>query len=332
MIGFIVGLGASGMAVASTSVFQTSTSPVIKVCADKEGEMKLTSTGECKKKETLVTWSQTGPAGSAGAPGATGPAGPEGAKGAQGATGPAGPEGAPGVKGDKGDPGVITGLNGLGCNVGQAQGTISVSFASNGVGTVTCGLTDADGDGSNPPADCDDANPNVNPGVLEVAGNGIDDNCNGQVDEAAQLCVPNSSTPVANGQLRCASDGSSQSVVCSTNFGNADGITSNGCEVDLRTDTRNCGRVGNDISGAFPNGVAACSNGVALLVACRSGFADQNGLVSDGCEAADQDRDGFFVNGKLPADCDDLNAAVNPLAIEIRGNGIDDNCNGQVDE
>jgi len=31
--------------------------------------------------------------------------------------------------------------------------------------------------------DCDDSSPLVNPGVLEVSNNGIDDNCNGDIDE-----------------------------------------------------------------------------------------------------------------------------------------------------
>lgn len=50
----------------------------------------------------------------------------------------------------------------------------------------------------------------------------------------------------------------------------------------------------------------------------------------------DQDGDGYVPNnacgfGKM-GDCDDENTAIHPGAAEICGNGIDDNCNGQVDE
>jgi len=37
------------------------------------------------------------------------------------------------------------------------------------------------------PDDCDDSNPDVNPGAEEVCGNDADDNCNGQVDEGCEV-------------------------------------------------------------------------------------------------------------------------------------------------
>jgi hypothetical protein len=48
---------------------------------------------------------------------------------------------------------------------------------------VASAATDADGDGYRWCDECDDANPAVNPGAAEICGNGVDDNCNGQIDE-----------------------------------------------------------------------------------------------------------------------------------------------------
>jgi len=48
-----------------------------------------TASTTCKRKDTAISWNQTGPAGQTGAPGVAGPPGPAGAQGPQGVPGPA---------------------------------------------------------------------------------------------------------------------------------------------------------------------------------------------------------------------------------------------------
>ena len=68
-----------------------------------------------------------------------------------------------------------------GIAVDAAGNPYVVGTGSNNAFKITLS-PDIDGDSFSPPADCDDADPNVNPGAAEV-DNGIDDNCDGNVDE-----------------------------------------------------------------------------------------------------------------------------------------------------
>ncbi len=48
---------------------------------------------------------------------------------------------------------------------------------------VAGAATDGDGDGYNWCDECDDSNPSAHPGAKEICGNGVDDDCNGFVDD-----------------------------------------------------------------------------------------------------------------------------------------------------
>ncbi|MBA3649609.1 MAG: sulfatase-like hydrolase/transferase [Chitinophagales bacterium] len=160
--------------------------------------------------------------------------------------------------------------------------------------------------------DCNDANLSIHPGAAENC-NGIDDNCNWETDEGVKFIY----------YADADADG----------YGNANNSTS-ACSVPngYVLNSSDC----NDANARINPNSTEVMNGID---------DDCDGLTDEKSTFyADQDHDGFgnpdvstegdsVLNGYVAdhTDCDDLNANIHPGASEAC-NGIDDNCNSQVDE
>jgi Cys-rich repeat protein len=110
---------------------------------------------------------------------------------------------------------------------------------------------------------------------------------------AANGCERNLTTDVANcgrcgnvctatnGVAACR-NGACALASCSTGFADCDGNPANGCEVDVRAMTNNCGACGRVCS--FANAASTCAAGTCALGTCNMGFGNCNGSAADGCE------------------------------------------------
>jgi len=231
--------------------------------------------------------------------------------------------------------------SGLDCNDGNAfihpnatEVCNSVDDNCNGQideGVTTTFYADADGDSYGNPGvttqacsapsgyvsnntDCNDANASVNPGTTEVC-NGVDDNCDGQIDEGVKTTF----------YLDIDHDG----------YGNPY-IFTQACSAPL-------GYVANNTD---------CNDLLSFVhpganEVCNSIDDNCNGQIDEGVGTtyyADADHDGYgnpnvsvqacskpFGYVSNNTDCDDTKSSVHPGAKDLC-NGIDDNCNGQIDE
>ncbi len=185
---------------------------------------------------------------------------------------------------------------------------------------------DADGDGYDETVDCDDEDPAVNPGAVEIC-DGIDNNCDGNADENLTVACgegvcEGTSTCVAGAWTNCSSYGKDAGVcaVCDDHgIATYDGTQNQDC-MPTACPESGCGAggCGEHIFGLYPETV---ENSCSAIYTCT-----QNACVAD-CEA-DADGDGYSAKC---GDCNDENATVHPGADEIC-DGVDNDCNGIVDD
>ena len=200
--------------------------------------------------------------------------------------------------------------------------------------------------------DCDDARANRNPGAAEIC-DGVDNNCNGQIDEAGGYLVYRDAdgdswgdstmsrsgcgSPPIGYAIRGGDCNDAEAAVfpgapeaCDNRDNDCNAATLYVGDLDRDGhDPLSCG--GNDCNEADPT-----VYGTAVELCDRKDNNCSSGGVVDAAEDADLDlhapTGNACVGGAYPKDdCDDRRAATYPGAVEAC-NGIDDNCNGVIDE
>ena len=180
-------------------------------------------------------------------------------------------------------------------------------------------LKDNDGDGfSIAMGDCDDENIDVHPEVEEIC-DGIDNNCDGEIDEAGGSIYYLDE----DGDGFGLSDVSVHSCTEMDQMVLIDGDCDD-ASLEIHPEaTEMCDTIDNDCDGEIDeNDAEDVSNW----------FQDNDGDgfgFSDSMEVACVAPEGYVPD---PFDCDDTDASVNPSAPEIPNDGIDQDCSGADDQ
>ena len=177
---------------------------------------------------------------------------------------------------------------------------------------------DADGDGSPECVDCDDTDADRRPGRTEVC-DGIDNDCNGDVDDDAD----DATSWFQDGDSDGYGDGSSKLRACDQPSGYVDNATDCDDTEPLANpgETEVCDEIDNDCDGDTDEDASA---GTFYVDGDGDGYGEEGSTGVESCSAPS----GYADND---SDCDDADADVNPGEDEVCDE-VDNDCDGDTDE
>src|SRR5688572_13557305 len=166
------------------------------------------------------------------------------------------------------------------------------------------------------PGDCNDNNPSIRPGAIEVC-NGVDDDCDGAVDEGGigQTWYFDADQDGYGGV--------STALACSAPpgyVGTPGDCNDSNDTIHPAAPEVGCDGIDNDCDGDVDEG------GAGQLTWYEDADGDDYGNPAVSIQACIQPAGYVFNSG----DCDDSNFLINPDGIEVCNN-IDDDCDGAVD-
>lgn len=193
---------------------------------------------------------------------------------------------------------------------------------------------DQDLDGFSYPVDCDDERAEIHPGALELCGDGIDQDCAG----GDRACVQDLDR---DGFDASSAGGADCEDLDSAVHPGAREVCGDAIDQDCSGADVSCAEADWDLDGHLAIGFGGddCDDrddslhpGAPEL--CGDGLdsnCDRLPDVACGGEL-DRDRDGFAAAAFGDGDCNDLDSRISPLAAEVCGDGVDNNCDGVADE
>ena len=175
-------------------------------------------------------------------------------------------------------------------------------------------IADSDGDGFTADEDCDDSNPLVSPNAEEIC-DGIDNNCNQEVDEAVLITF----------YADTDEDGYGSNSIFVEACTVPDGFVNTGTDCN-DTDANSypgaeeiCDGIDNDCDDDIDEELGL----TFYQDADGDGFGDENSPI-EACEL-------YLGLSTIGGDCDDSDSTISPVAYEVC-DGIDNDCNDEVDE